>query len=72
MHLILRTSVLKWNLSAGNEKREWYSVALGNRGITMIQQHSVMIKNKSRMYQLIWSCGDGELLMSSYKAHVEW
>lgn len=58
--------------SLGNEKREWYSVAFGNHGITMIQQHSVMIKNKPRMYQLIWSCGDEELLMSPYKAHVEW
>lgn len=44
MHLILRISALKWNLSVGNEKTEWYSVALDNQGITMTQQHSVMIK----------------------------
>lgn len=65
IHLILRISALKWNLSIGSEKGEQYSTALGNHGMTVIQQNSVMLKAKSRMYQLIWYCEDGELLMSS-------
>lgn len=65
IHLILRISALKWNLSIGSEKGERYSTALGNHGMTVIQQNSVMLKAKSRMYQLIWYCEDGELLMSS-------
>lgn len=68
MHLIVRISALKWSLSVRNEKRECYSVVLGNRGITVIQhKHSVMVKTKyekTRMYQLIWSCGVRELLIN--------
>lgn len=65
MHLIVRISALKWSLSVRNEKRECYSMVLGNRGITVIQhKHSVMVKTKSRMYQLIWSCGVRKLLIN--------
>lgn len=63
-HLIMRMSALKWNLPPGSDKGEWYCVALGNHGMTMIQQHSVMLRTKSRMDQLIWYCEDGEVLMS--------